>query len=112
MKVSYEEGLANRFGLARRGGFGNGPVLSVRSQGERRPAIELRHHQFRVPILSGQGEGEIGRFANGENRSDAAESENLSMRGNLKRENREILFVPCAVSDKDGSRTSLRVSRT
>ena len=33
MKVSYEEDLANRFGLDRRGEVGNRPVLSVRGKG-------------------------------------------------------------------------------
>jgi len=33
MKVSYEEELATCFGLQRRGGFGNGIVLSVRAKG-------------------------------------------------------------------------------
>jgi hypothetical protein len=33
MKVSYEEDLANRFGLQRRGDSGNGIVLSVRAKG-------------------------------------------------------------------------------
>ena len=32
---------------------------------KRRPAIELRNHQFRVPILSCQGEGEIVNTVNG-----------------------------------------------
>jgi len=41
MKVSYEESLANYFGLQRRGGLGNRSVLSVRAKGKRRPAIEL-----------------------------------------------------------------------
>ncbi len=33
MKVSYEEGLANYFGLQRRGDCGNNVVLSVRVEG-------------------------------------------------------------------------------
>ena len=33
MKVSYEEGLANNFGLQRRGGPGDRTVLSVRAKG-------------------------------------------------------------------------------
>jgi hypothetical protein len=33
MKVSYEEGLANYFGLQRRGGTGDRSVLSVRAKG-------------------------------------------------------------------------------
>jgi hypothetical protein len=34
MKVSYEENLANYFGLERRGGCGNVTVLSVRGNGK------------------------------------------------------------------------------
>ncbi|MFO0180302.1 MAG: hypothetical protein ACK517_00835, partial [bacterium] len=33
MRVSYEEGLANYFGLQRRGGTGDRSVLSVRAKG-------------------------------------------------------------------------------
>lgn len=33
MKESYEEGLADHFGLQRRGGCGNVSVLSVRAKG-------------------------------------------------------------------------------
>ena len=33
MKVSYEKGLANNFGLQRRGGPGDRTVLSVRAKG-------------------------------------------------------------------------------
>ena len=34
MKESYEEDLANRFGLQRRGDCGNNVVLSVRTEGQ------------------------------------------------------------------------------
>lgn len=34
MKESYEEGLANHFGLQRRGVSGNNVVLSVRAEGQ------------------------------------------------------------------------------
>jgi len=39
MKVSYEESLANYFGLQRRGGSGNRSVLSVRAKGNAGPTI-------------------------------------------------------------------------
>ena len=112
MKVSYEERLAIDFGLRRRCGEGNDPVLSVRSGGTRRPAIELRNPHFRVPILSRQGEGNIDRAAIGKARPDAAESQNLCMRGHSKRENREIPSVPSIEGSfahcLDGQRTSPR----
>ncbi len=94
MKVSHDERLAIDVGLQRRCGGGNDRVLSVRGGGKRRPATELRNHHFRVPTLSGLGEGNTGRPANGEGRSDTAESSNLCMRGSSKRENREIPSAP------------------
>ena len=48
---------------------------------------------FRVPTLSDCGEGHMRHDANGESWRDAAESKNLCMRGNSRRENREILLV-------------------
>lgn len=66
MKVSYEKSLANRLGLQRRCDGGNNVVLSVRIGGQRRPAIELRNHNFRVPITSPRGEGNIATTAHGE----------------------------------------------
>ena len=94
MKVSYEEELAIHFGLQRRCGEGNDPVLSVRPGGKRRPAIELRNQKFCGPTRSLHGEGNNGATDNGEGATNAVESENLSMCGNSKRENREIRMAP------------------
>ena len=55
--------------------------------------MELRNHHFRVPTLSRQGEGNTDGDVYGEPPAGAAESENLCMRGNSRRENREILLV-------------------
>ena len=74
MKVSYVESLANCYGLHRRCGEGNRSVLSVRQGGKRRPAIELRNLNFRVPTWSLYGEGEITSLANGQSGADTAES--------------------------------------
>ena len=74
MKVSYVESLANYYGLHRRCGSGNDPVLSVRPGGKRRPAIELRNLNFRVPTLSLYGEGNIDKLVIGKRVSDTAES--------------------------------------
>ncbi len=64
MKESYKEEVANHLGLEPYAVDGNnGGVASAR--GNVRPAIELRNHQFRVPILSCQGEGKIVITANG-----------------------------------------------
>lgn len=74
MKVSYVESLASCYGLHRRCERGNAIVLSVRQGGERRPAIELRNLNFRVPTWSLYGEGNIGPLDNGESGLDTAES--------------------------------------
>lgn len=74
MKVSYVKGLANCYGLHRRCGRGNDPVLSVRQGGKRRPAMELRNLNFRVPTWSLYGEGEIVMLAKGKSVADTAES--------------------------------------
>ena len=74
MKVSYIESLANCYGLFRRCEGGNTIVLSVRPRGKRRPAIELRNLNFRVPTWSLCGEGNIGSLAHGESGLDTAES--------------------------------------
>jgi hypothetical protein len=74
MKVSYVESLASYYGLHRRCENGNGIVLSVRQGGKRRPAIELRNLNFRVPTWSLYGEGDISPLANGESELNTAES--------------------------------------
>ena len=74
MKVSYVEGLASCYGLHRRCDCGNAMVLSVRQGGKRRPAIELRNLNFRVPTWSLYGEGNIGTIAYGKIVADTAES--------------------------------------
>lgn len=74
MKVSYVESLANCYGLHRRCGEGDRSALSVRQGGKRRPAIELRNLNFRVPTWSLYGEGEIATLAYGESGADTAES--------------------------------------
>ena len=74
MQVSYEESIANYFGLRRRCGKRNRPVLSVRYGGQHRPAIELRNRDFRVPTTSLHGVGHIWVSASGKDTQDAAES--------------------------------------
>ena len=92
MKESYEEDLANHFGLDPYADAGDSMgVASVKGTG--RPAIELRNQHFRVPIQSCQGEGHTVDAAYGEALADTAESENLCMCGYSKRENREVLLV-------------------
>ena len=92
MKEPYGKGLASRPGPDSYAGHGNMAGVAW-TRGKRRPAIELRNHHFRVPTLLCHGEGNIGDAVNGKASADAAESANLCMRGNFKRENREILLV-------------------
>ena len=84
MKVSYEEGLTNSFGLRRRRVGGNDRALSVRSGGNVGQLIELRNQIFHVPTLSfawGR-QHQLDRY--GEARLDMAESKNLCMRGKFQ----------------------------
>jgi len=72
---------------------------------------------FRVPTLSNAGEGHMRHDANGESWRDAAESKTLCMRGNSRRENREILLVSAptvgvSTRKRNGHRTSLTVLLT
>ncbi len=92
MKESYGKGLADRSGPESYADDGNIVGVAL-ARGTRRPAMELRNPHFRVPTSSCQGEGNMGSRAIGEWLHNAAESKNLSMRGNFKRENREILLV-------------------
>ena len=92
MKESYEQGLTNH---------------SAPNPTRRRVTSYVLHGQgvhagqplssdistFRVPTLSDSGEGNTRQGANGESWRDAAESKTLRMRGNFRRENREILLV-------------------
>ena len=92
MQESYAEGLANHCGLEPYAGDGNIPgVASARGTG--RPAMELRNQTFRVPTLWCLREGYTLDRVIGERPSGTAESENLCMSENFKRENREILFA-------------------
>ena len=92
MKEPYEKGLAHRLGPESYAGNGNIVGVAL-TRGTRRPAIELRNHHFRVPTLYLYGEGNICGRVTGERPHNAAESKNLSMCENFKRENREILLV-------------------
>ncbi len=92
MKESYGKGLADRSGPESYADDGNIVGVAL-ARGTRRPAMELRNPHFRVPTPSCQGEGNMGSRVTGEWLHNAAESKNLSMRENFKRENREILLV-------------------
>ena len=98
MRVSYEEDLANYFGLQRRGDSGTGIVLSVRAKGNAgQPQSSRPKRMNRAPlscadpVLTGRRQHRAHR--SGKVRTDTAESRKLCMRGNSKRENREVLLV-------------------
>ena len=95
MKESYEQGLANhsaptptRMAVTPYVWHGQGVHAGQPWSSE--------ISSFRVPTLSDCGEGNMRHDANGESWRDAAESETLCMRGNSRRENREILLVSAA----------------
>lgn len=73
-------------------GGGDAPGVAW-GRGTRRPAIELGNQPFRVPTLSDQGEGHTPRRALASDVVTRRESETLCMRGDARRENREILLV-------------------
>ncbi len=93
MKESYEEDLADHFGLQRRGDSDDGMVLSVRVKGNAGQPLSSEINTSVCRSCSASGEGDIGRTAIGKVRANTAESTTLCMRGNPKRENREIPSV-------------------
>ena len=113
MKVSYEEGLANYFGLRRRDECGNASLLSVRAGGSVGQLIELRNQDFHVRTVSCASGRQHWNTRHGECVLDMAESKNLCMRG--KFQTREPGDPTCSwgqavtAHHQDGQRTSLRV---
>ena len=93
MKVSCEEGLVNHFGLCRRCEEGNDLVLSVRSRGSVGQLSSSEILSFVCRPCPVKGKATPHRSSYGKIDADTAESVNLGMRGNPKRENREILSV-------------------
>ena len=93
MKESYKEDLANHFGLEPYAVDGNiGGVASARGSVGQSLSSEILTFACRsCPVMEKATPGPplMARWS-----SDAAESENLSMRGHFKRENREIPLVP------------------
>lgn len=92
MKESYEKGLASRSAP-------NPTLVTVMSRVLHGLGVHAGQpwsseiSTFRVPTLSDRGEGHMRHDATGESWRDAAESKPLCMRGNSRRENREILLV-------------------
>ena len=101
MTVSYEEGLANYFGLRRRCDEGNNVVLSVRAGGNVGQLLSSEIITSVCRPCPDKGKATSPRSLVGKIVADTAESTNLCMRGNPKRENREI---PSAPRLRDGVR--------
>ena len=112
MKVSYEEDLANRFGLCRRCEEGNNLVLSVRARGSVGQLSSSGILPFVCRPCPVKGKATPHRSYDGKIDAGTAESMHLGMRGNSKRENREIPSVcrdSASAAGRSGQRTSLRV---
>ncbi len=92
MKESYEEGLASHLAPDSYADGGNAVGVAMTGVHAGQP-LSSEISTFRVPTLSDCGEGHMRHDANGESWRDAAESKTLCMRGNSRRENREILLV-------------------
>jgi len=85
MKVSYEKGLANCFGLRRRCGEGDDTVLSIRAGGS---VGQLMSSEILTSVCRpcpDKGKATSQRSLLGKIVADTAESENLCMCGNPKR---------------------------
>jgi len=112
MKVSYEEGIANHFGLRRRCEGGNVRALSVRAGGSVGQLIELRNRIFHVPTVSCASGRQHWVTRYGKCVLDMAESKNLCMRGKFQtREPGEPIGSwghVVTTHHQDGQRTSLR----
>ena len=93
MKESYEQGLASHLGPESYADGGNnmGVALSIGVHAGQPLSSEISN--FRVPTWSYYREGNMRHSIIGERCHDAAESETLSMCGNFRRENREVLLV-------------------
>jgi hypothetical protein len=116
MKESYEKGLANRSAPT--------PTLVAETpwvlHGQGVHVGQLSSSEIRIPACRSCPDGEKATSSlplRGEAVTDAAESENLCMRGNSRRENREILAVSAGhggmfTAPRNGQRTSQAVLLT
>jgi hypothetical protein len=93
MQVSYGEDLASHFGLQRRAGIGNGVCLSVRGEGNAGQPLSSEIITSVCRSCPDREKAMADCTVTGEEQSDAAESQTLCMRGNSRRENREIPSV-------------------
>ena len=105
MREPYEEGLAGHLGPESYANDGNIVGVAL-TRGTRRPGYGAPKSPYSVCRCSAAVGRQYRAGRHGKTRSDTAESENLCMRGNFKRENREILLVSIwivAMSHRDGT---------
>jgi len=116
MKESYREDLASHSGLEPYAGDGNvAGVASARGSAGQPSSSEIIASVCRSCSDMEKATSSLPIF--GEATANAAESENLCMRGHSKRENREILLVsagPCGMftARRNGRKTSPTVKPT
>ncbi|TWU19234.1 hypothetical protein Poly21_14050 [Allorhodopirellula heiligendammensis] len=112
MRVSYEEGLANYFGLRRRSDEGNNIALSVRAGGSVGQLIELRNQVLHVPTVSCASGRQHQLYRQGEDSLGMAESKSLCMRGKFQTREPGSPICPwghvAMTHDQGGQRTSPR----
>ena len=114
MKESYREDLASRSGLDPYAGGGNvAGVASVRGNAGQLLSSDIK--PFACRSCPDMEKATSSLPLHGEAATDAAESENLCMRGHPKRENREILLVSIRrriVARRNGQKTPQAVKLT
>ena len=97
MQEPYQQGLANHLGPQSCAGDRKVPGEALAGAHAGQP-LSSEITLIGVPTLYGEGEGNTKDGDNRESSGDAAESENLSMRGNSMRENREAPATPVTIS--------------
>ena len=107
MQVSYGEDLASHFGLQRRAGTGNGICLSVRVEGNAGQPLSSEIITSVCRSCPDREKAMADCTVTGEEQSDAAESQTLCMRGNSRRENRELPSAPGFDSSNAGRSANL-----
>ena len=116
MREPYEEGLASHLGPESYADNGNSVGVAL-TRGTRRPGYGAPKSPYFVCRRSAAVGRQYRACRQGKIRSDTAESENLSMRENFKRENREILLVSAVQRDmvtagRNGQKTFTTVMLT
>ena len=114
MKVSYEEDLANHFGLRRRCDCGNNVVLSVRAGGSVGQLLSSEISTTMCRPCHGKGKATPVTPLSARWNPDMAESMNLCMRGKFQTREPGDPTHPsgCLGNGEGGQRTSMRARLT